>query len=240
MKKTVMITGGSKGLGRALALTFAKKGARIAVCARGKHELNLLEREIIELGGEVLAVQANISIAEEADRFVSLAEEAYGYIDVLINNASIFGPGPLQLADYTENAFKEVLEVNILNPFLMTKRVLSGMLIRQQGSIINLTSEAGKTGFAEWGAYGISKFAVEGMTQTWADELKDTGVRMNMVDPGEMDTEMHRTAVPDCDYDLANPLDHLDIFLYLASNQSALINGQRFEAQSFSYKEGRA
>lgn len=239
MKKTVMITGGSKGLGKALALAFAKEGARLAVCARGKHELDILEMEIKELGGEVLTVQADVSRAEEADRFVSLAEEVYGSIDVLINNASIFGPGPVQLADYTEKAFKEVLEVNILNPFLMTKRVLPGMLIRQNGSIINLTSEAGKTGFAEWGAYGISKFAVEGMTQTWADELKDTGVRINMVDPGEMDTDMHRTAVPNCNYDLANPQDYLGIFLYLASNQSALVNGQRFEAQSFSREEER-
>ncbi|MGD6840819.1 SDR family oxidoreductase, partial [Bacillus thuringiensis] len=107
-----------------------------------------------------------------------------------------------------------------LNPFLVTKRVLPGMISRGKGSIINLTSEAGKTGFAEWGAYGISKFAVEGLTQTWADELSDTGIRVNMVDPGEMDTEMHEKAVPECDYPLADPRDHLDVFLYLASNAS--------------------
>jgi NAD(P)-dependent dehydrogenase (short-subunit alcohol dehydrogenase family) len=106
------------------------------------------------------------------------------------------------------------------------------MLERNEGSIINVTSEAGHTGYAGWGAYGISKFAVEGLTKTWADELSETNVRVNMVDPGEMDTDMHQLAVPNCDYPLAKPEDVVDIFLYLASEKSKGINGQRFEAQS--------
>jgi NAD(P)-dependent dehydrogenase (short-subunit alcohol dehydrogenase family) len=111
-------------------------------------------------------------------------------------------------------------------------------MMRNAGSIINLTSEAGKTGFAEWGAYGISKFAVEGLTQTWADELDGTGVRMNMVDPGEMDTDMHDKAVPECDYPLAKPHEHMDVFLYLASDNSQDVSGKRFEAQEFKWKRG--
>lgn len=231
--KVVMITGASKGLGRALALKFAEEGAKIAICARNEGPLMEVEKELKTLGAEVVALGADVSDARDVDRFVSVTEDALGGVDVLINNASVFGPGPRQLADYPEKEFLEVLRINTLNPFFVTKRVLPGMISRGMGSIINLTSEAGRTGFAEWGAYGISKFAVEGMTQTWADELSGTGVRVNMVDPGEMDTDMHDKAVPDCDYFLADPQDHLDVFLYLASADSSDENGKRFEAQEF-------
>ncbi|WP_062110486.1 SDR family NAD(P)-dependent oxidoreductase [Bacillus niameyensis] len=228
----VMITGASKGLGRALTLAFAKQGVRLAICARGKELLEKVKQEAQEFGVEIIAVNADISIAKDVDRFVSIAEEAFGRVDVLINNASIFGPGPTLLADYPDHDFAEVLRVNTINPFLLTKRVLPGMLTRNKGRILNVTSEAGKTGFAEWGAYGISKFAVEGLTQTWADELEDTGVSMCMVDPGEMDTEMHSIAVPDCDYELSDPNDVAKVFVAIALNESTDVNGARFEAQS--------
>jgi NAD(P)-dependent dehydrogenase (short-subunit alcohol dehydrogenase family) len=236
--KVVMITGASKGLGRALAVKVAEEGAKVAICARKPGPLKDVENELKTLGAEVVALEADVSDARDVDRFVSVTEEAWGSVDVLFNNASVFGPGPRLLADYPEEEFLEVLRINTLNPFLVTKRVLPGMISRGKGSIINLTSEAGKTGFGEWGAYGISKFAVEGLTQTWADELEGTGVRVNMVDPGEMDTDMHDKAVPDCDYPLADPKDHLDAFLYLASDDSSDENGKRFEAQEFQWERG--
>ncbi|WP_409252337.1 SDR family NAD(P)-dependent oxidoreductase [Bacillus sp. SCS-153A] len=235
--QVVMITGASKGLGRELAFAFAKKGAKLAICARGEEKLREAQRDLERTGAEVLAVAADAANPRDVDRFVSIAERVYGRVDVLINNASVFGKGPSLLLDYPNEEFEEVLRVNVMNPLMVTKRVLPGMLSRGAGSVINLTSEAGKTGFAEWGAYGISKFAVEGMTQTWADELSETGVRMNMVDPGEMDTDMHDTAVPDCDYELAHPADIVDVFLYLASDESSQVNGQRFEAQNFNLSE---
>lgn len=235
--KVVMITGASKGLGRELAFAFAKEGAKLAICARGEEKLKEVQSDLERAGAEVLAVAADVSKARDVDRFVSIAEGVYGKVDVLINNASVFGKGPSLLLDYDNEEFEEVLRVNTMNPLLMTKRVLPGMLSRGNGSVINLTSEAGKTGFAEWGAYGISKFAVEGMTQTWSDELSGTGVRMNMVDPGEMDTEMHDKAVPDCDYELADPADVVGVFLYLASDESKEVNGQRIEAQNFNLNE---
>ncbi|WHY86498.1 SDR family oxidoreductase [Neobacillus novalis] len=231
--KVVMITGASKGLGRALTLAFAKEGAKLAICARTTEDLLRIKDAAMDLGAEVLAVTADISKSRDVERFVAMAEEEYGHIDVLINNASILGPSPMPLLlDYPEEDFAEVLRVNAVSPFLVTRRVIPGMLGRNLGSIINLTSEAGQTGFAGWGAYGISKFAVEGLTQTWADELSETNVRVNMVDPGEMDTNMHQLAVPDCDYPLAKPEEVVEIFLYLASDRAAGINGQRFAAQS--------
>jgi NAD(P)-dependent dehydrogenase (short-subunit alcohol dehydrogenase family) len=137
------------------------------------------------------------------------------------------------LLDYPEQDFEEVLRVNTIGPFLVTRRVLPIMLQKQQGSIINITSEAGATGYAGWGAYGISKFALEGLTETWADEVSESGVRVNMVDPGEMDTDMHQLAVPDCDYELAKPEEITAVFGYLASDASKHITGKRFEAQEF-------
>ncbi|KHF39720.1 SDR family NAD(P)-dependent oxidoreductase [Halalkalibacter okhensis] len=238
-KQMIMITGATRGLGYALAHHFAKKGANLAICSRSEADLHAVQHELKQYGGEIVAVTADVSVPNDVERLVSITENHFGRIDTLINNASIFGPGPLYLADYPDQAFKDVLEVNTLNPFFMTKRVLPGMLARKSGSIINLTSEVGKTGYAEWGAYSISKFAVEGMTQIWADELTDTGVRINLVDPGEMDTTMHQIAVPTCDYELANPHDVLDVFDYLASSESQMVTGQRFEAQSFSRKETR-
>ncbi|WP_246942994.1 SDR family NAD(P)-dependent oxidoreductase [Bacillus pinisoli] len=231
--KTVMITGATKGLGKALAFAFVKEGYKLAICARNNKDLQEVKEELIQLGGKVIAIQADVSNERDVDRFVSIVEYEFGTIDVLINNASVFGPGPSLLLDYPSRNFEEVLRVNAVNPFLVTKRVLPGMMVKKAGSIINVTSEAGRTGFATWGAYGISKFAVEGLTQTWADELNETGIRVNMVDPGEMDTDMHQIAVPDCDYPLEKPENVVDVFLFLASDQSIGMNGCRYEAQKF-------
>lgn len=236
--KVVMITGASKGLGRALTLAFAKRGAILAISARREAPLLAVKEEAEALGAaEVLAIQADMSVPRDIERFVATSEAAFGQIDVLINNAAILGPSPMPyLLDYPEEDFAEVLRVNTLGPFLVTKRVLPGMLQRADGSVINVSSAAGYTGYAGWGAYGVSKFALEGVTETWADEIAGTGVRVNMVDPGSMDTDMMAKADPDPDYDLADPQDVVDVFLYLASDQAKEVNGQRFEAQQFTWE----
>lgn len=231
-EKVVMITGATKGLGRALALAFARQGAKLAVCARNQVGLDALGSKLEMLGAEFLAIRADASVTKDIERFVSLTEEEFGREDVLINNASTLGPSPIPyLLDYPAEDFSEVLRVNTLGPYFMTRRVLPGMLQRDKGVILNVTSEAGRTGFAGWGAYGVSKFALEGLTQTWASEIEETKVRINSIDPGEMNTEMHDLAVPDCDYELADPDDVVDVFLYLASDEAEQVNNQRFEAQ---------
>ncbi|MDF2714837.1 MAG: 3-oxoacyl-ACP reductase [Paenibacillus sp.] len=237
--QVVMITGATKGLGKALALAFAKKGAKLALCARGESGLKAVKREAESSGAaSVLTVPADIRSSRDVERFVALTESEYGRIDVLINNASLLGPSPMPLLlDYPEDDFEEVLRVNAIGTFLVTRRVIAGMLRRGAGSVINVTSEAGNVGYSGWGAYGISKFAVEGMTETWAAEVDGSGVRVNMVDPGEMDTDMHALAVPDCDYELADPNDLVGVFLYLASDEAKEMNGRRFEAQQYAAGE---
>lgn len=232
--QVVIITGASKGLGRELALAFAKQGANLALCARNEELLFQVKAEAEELGAIVLAVAADLSIGRDVEKFAACIEKVFGRVDVLINNASVLGPSPMPyLVDYPEDDYHEVVRINTVSPFLMTKRVLPSMLQNGRGSIINVTSEAGNTGYAGWGAYGISKFAIEGLTQTWADEVSGTGVIINMVDPGEMDTDMHALAVPDCTYALNDPADVCGVFLFLASEKALNVNGQRLDAVEF-------
>jgi NAD(P)-dependent dehydrogenase (short-subunit alcohol dehydrogenase family) len=232
-EKVVMITGVSKGLGREIALAFAKEGAKLAICARSEQPLLKLETEIERLGVEVLAVIADVSKPRDVERFVSQTEKRFGKIDVLINNASILGPSPMPLlADYPEQDFGNVLNTNVLSTFYMTKRVLPGMLVQDSGSILNVTSSAGHIGYAGWGAYSVSKFAIEGLTYVWADELAETGVRINLVDPGEMDTEMHKLAVPDCDYELNDPKAVAKVFVTLVSQDDIKHNGKLIEVDA--------
>lgn len=236
MGKVALITGASRGLGRAIALAYAREGAQLAICARGEAALSDVAAELRAAGAQVLAVQADAANRADVERLVSLTLREFGRIDVLINNASVLGPSPMPyLLDYPADDFEQVLHVNVTGPFLVTRQVMAAMLQQGQGAVINVTSGAGVEGYPGWGAYGISKFALEGMTQTWAAEVEGTGVRVNAVDPGEMDTAMHALAVPDCDYELARPEDVTEVFVWLASDEAAAanVNGQRFQAQEF-------
>jgi NAD(P)-dependent dehydrogenase (short-subunit alcohol dehydrogenase family) len=135
------------------------------------------------------------------------------------------------LLDYPLEDFRTVLSVNLTAPFFLIKKVLPAM-VERGGSIINVTSDAGRVGYPGWGAYGISKFGIEGMSQTWAAELGESGVRVNCVDPGDLNTAMHRAAEPDGDpAEWADPAEVTDVFTYLASDKSREVTGQRLQAQ---------
>ena len=236
VNKKILITGASQGLGRALALAFAgEDAAAICLTARTRKDLDKVALEIrkINPSTQVLVVAADLSSTDDVERIVATTLEAFsGRIDVLVNNASAIGPTPLPyLLDYPPEDFTRVLKTNLVAPFLMIRNVLSSM-IEYGGSIINVTSDAGVIGYPGWGAYGISKFGLEGMSQTWASELQDTSVRVNWVDPGSMNTSMHRAAEPDEDPDQwADPSSVTDVFVYLASDDSASVSGKRIQAQ---------
>jgi NAD(P)-dependent dehydrogenase (short-subunit alcohol dehydrogenase family) len=235
--KYALITGASQGLGFELAIAFARAGAAgIAIVARNKALLNVARDLIQEVAPQilVLAIVADVSEAQDIERVVATTlNEFGGRIDILVNNASTIGPSPMPfLLDYPLEDFRNVLNTNLIAPFLLIKKVLPAM-IENGGSIINVTSDAGITGYPGWGAYGISKFGLEGLSQTWAAELEESNVRVNWVDPGNMNTAMHRAAEPDEDpTQWANPEDVTEIFVYLASDESKNVNGQRFHAQT--------
>src|SRR5262249_4259846 len=219
-----------------LALDFAREGAAaLALVARSADALAEVGRHVREAGPQtrIVTVAADLSRESDVERAVATALHAFGgRLDVLINNASVLGPTPLPyLLDYPLEDFRAVLETNLLAPFLLIKKVLPAM-VEQGGSIVNVTSDAGVVGYPGWGAYGISKFGIEGMSQTWAAELAGSKVRLNWVDPGSMNTAMHRAAEPDEDpSQWADPADVTAVFLYLASDESRGVHGQRFEAQ---------
>jgi NAD(P)-dependent dehydrogenase (short-subunit alcohol dehydrogenase family) len=234
--KHILITGASQGLGRELALAYAREGASgLALVARNNDALAEVRARIHELAPEarVLCINADLTRQAQIERVVATTlGEFGGRLDVLVNNASALGPTPMPfLLDYPLEDFRAVLDTNLIAPFLLIKKALPAM-IERGGSIINVTSDAGATGYPGWGAYGISKFGLEGLTQTWAAELADSGVRINLVDPGEMNTKMHRAAEPEEDpAQWADPSSVTDVFIYLAADESRAVNGKRFQAQ---------
>jgi len=234
--KYILITGASQGLGRQLAIDFAREGAAgIAIVARRADALEKVHDAIGETApaARVLVISADLGREEEIERVVATTlNEFGGRLDVLVNNASTIGPTPLPyLLDYPLEDFRQVIETNLTAPFLLIKKTLPAM-IESGGSIINVTSDAGRIGYPGWGAYGISKFGIEGMSATWAAELEGSTTRVNWVDPGEMNTEMHRAAEPEEDpTQWADPEAVTEVFIYLASDESRGVNGQRFEAQ---------
>lgn len=190
---TTLITGASQGLGLEMARILARRNHRLVLNARREEPLQAAARELSRFT-EVIAVPGDVSeIAEE------LAARA-GDVDVLINNASELGPSPMpRLEDYPWEALLRVFRVNVVAPLHLTQLVLPQMKERGSGAIVNITSDAGANAYAGWGGYGASKAALEHASRVLAAELAGSGVRVYVVDPGDMNTEMHRLAEPGVD-----------------------------------------
>jgi NAD(P)-dependent dehydrogenase (short-subunit alcohol dehydrogenase family) len=222
--QVVMITGASRGLGRALALAAAREGASLAICARGGEALEAVAEECRGQNAEVIAVLADVSDARDVERFAATALERFGGIDVLINNAADLGPTPTpQLTDAPSSALEDVLRANVLGPLRLTQAVIGGMLLRNRGLVINITSDAAIIGFAGLGLYSASKAALDALTRSWAAELQHSNVRVISVDPGDMNTVMHFAADPEADpAGLLDPDDVAQRMMpLLAGNRSA-------------------
>src|SRR5262245_25742802 len=194
--KYVLLTGASQGLGHQLALDFAREGAAgLALVARNTAALRDLQERLDALApaAHVLGISADLAQDDEIERVIATTLSAFhGRLDVLVNNASALGPTPLPyLLDYPLEAFRRVVAVNLIAPFLLIKKALPALL-EHGGSIINVTSDAGLVGYPGWGAYGISKFGIEGLSQTWAAELAGSGGRGSRLDPGARTTDRER------------------------------------------------
>ena len=231
--KVALITGASRGIGKAVALAFAKEGAKVFICARRRAPLAQAAREIRAAGGEVSCLAADIGKATNVKRLVKEARRRFGTVHVLVNNASVLGPR-VPIAKYSPIEWEKVIKVNLTALFLLTKEVLRLMIPQREGSIINLSSGVGRAGKARWGAYAVSKFGVEGFTQVLAEELKDKNIRANTVNPGGTRTEMRAAAYPDEDpLTLPKPEEITGVFVYLASSESAGVTGKSFDARDW-------
>jgi NAD(P)-dependent dehydrogenase (short-subunit alcohol dehydrogenase family) len=229
--KVAMVTGASQGLGRALALAYAREGAMLVINSRNYESIRDVVEEIHSLGVEVLGIGADVTSSSDVKDLVDVAVEHYDRIDVLVNNAGLLGPR-VAIEEYPEDEWRRVLDANLTGPFLVSKAAIPYM--REGASIVNVTSGVSIEGRAEWGAYSVSKFGMEGLTQILAAELRDRGIRVNSVDPGGMRTGMRAVAYPDEDPTTRiTPEENTAVFLYLASNESRDITGERFKAQEF-------
>lgn len=231
--KVVVISGASRGLGRALAVGFAEQGASLGICARDKHRLAAVSSALAKLHCAHVAHPFDIGDENASREFINAVLSTFARIDVLINNASILGPR-LEIASYPSEAWREVMDVNVNGAFYLTKYALKIMKAQQRGSIINVSSSVGRRGRKTWGAYAASKFALEGMTEVLADELRSSGICVNSVNPGAIATDMRREAYPSEDQSKLKKADEiLDVFYYLASDESKDVTGGKFDAQNF-------
>ena len=230
---SVFITGASRGLGRALALAFADSGARLVLCARGADELGRVAAEARAAGAECLASPVDVTDSGAVEGLVAEAEERWGAIGALVNNASVLGPRA-PLAEHTPEQWRGALDVNLTGAWIACRAVLPGMRRAGSGSIINVTSSVGDEPRPGWGIYAVSKWALEGLTWNLALEEGDHGIRVNAVHPGRMRTEMRRDAYPREDpASVPQPAEIVGVFLWLASRDSAGVSGRRFEARSW-------
>jgi NAD(P)-dependent dehydrogenase (short-subunit alcohol dehydrogenase family) len=196
-KDVVLITGASKGLGRAVAQELAQLGHPLIINARGAGELAAVERELSQFT-RVVAVAGDVSEVAEEIAARGLAE--FGRVDVLINNASDIGPSPMPpLELYPWEALLRLFKVNAVAPFHLIQLLLPGMRSRGHGTIVNISSDAAVNAYAGWGGYGGSKAALQHMSRILEKELDGSGVRVLVINPGDMNTEMHRLAEPGVD-----------------------------------------
>jgi len=231
--KIALVTGASRGIGRAVALAYAGAGAKLFLCARNEAELERAAGEIRAAGGEAAFAALDLARDGAGERLVREVERRYGALDVLVNNAGILGPRA-PIAAYPIDAWEEVVQINVNSAFALTQAALRLMTARRQGSIINVSSGVGRIGKARWGAYAVSKFAIEGFTQVLADEVKEWNIRANAVNPGATRTAMRAEAYPEEDPNTLPSAEAITpVFVYLASDESASITGESLDARDW-------
>lgn len=191
--QVALVTGGTRGLGFALADELARQGARVVICARSAQELTVASRELARRGADVLGIQCDVSRPDEVQRMVASALERYGRIDVLINNAGIIIVGPIQNQRLED--FQEAMDIIFWGAFHTTNAVLPQMLDRHAGRIVNITSIGGKVSVPHLLSYSGAKFALVGYSEGLRAELAKDGIRVTTVVPGLMRTGSYVNAL---------------------------------------------
>ena len=238
--KVALVTGGARGLGRSMALAYAREGADVAIVARTPSELDAVSSEIRALDRRAHAVNADLTTGEGANRAARETISELGKIDILVNNAGGYRlftndlTHSLSVLDITEEEWRRVMESNLTTTFMTCKAVLPHMMERRSGVIINLTSKnVARRGRAGQASYGAAKAAVERLSESLADEVKDFGIVVNILDPGWNLTK------PNDDYDdevhkrMRLPEDIAEVAVYMALQTPETMTGQLISAPEY-------
>jgi len=235
--KIALVTGGSRGIGKEIALSLAKAGYEIALTFNSNKEMaEEVKKEIEKIGQRALIVKADVSLKEDVENMISLIEKELGSIDILVNNAGITKDN--LLIRMSEEDWDDVIRVNLKSAFLTTKAISRSMMKKRYGKIINLSSVVGIMGNAGQANYAASKAGIIGLTKSSAKELGSRGIRVNAIAPGFVSTDMTnalsdqvkesmKKAIP-LGY-FASPKEISDLVVFLASEKSDYITGQVIE-----------
>lgn len=232
--KTAVVTGASRGIGRAIALKLAGQGANVVVnYVRSKEEAVQLVRELESLGTKALAVLADVSVYSEAENLISRAKKEFGTVDILVNNAGITKDGLIMRM--SEEDFDRVIQVNLKGAFNCSRHAVPYMLKQRKGRIINITSVVGLLGNAGQANYAAAKAGLIGLTKSLAKEIGSRGITVNAIAPGFIETDM-TAGLPDQTKEavresialkkLGKPENIADAVVFLAGDTGEYITGQ--------------
>jgi len=234
-QRIILVTGAGDGIGKVVAIAAAKAGATVILAGRTVEKLEKVYNLIVEAGNaepSIYPIDLNGATSQDYDDLGTTIVEQFGRLDGLLHNAAILGLRT-PLSNYSSELWSKVLQVNLTSQFQMTQSLMPVLEKSEDASVIFTTSGVGRVGKAFWGAYAVSKFAVEGMVQTWASEVEGLGpVRINAINPGATSTNMRAQAFPaENPNKLKSPEDILPAYLYLMGQDSIGVNGQSIEAQ---------
>ena len=238
--RNALVTGGGRGIGRSICRTLGAAGARVAILARTREQVEEAAQDLSRAGSTALALTADVSVPGQVAAAVDEVERAWGGIDILVNNAGVLGPaGPAHAAD--PEAWLAAVRVNLGGCFLCCRAVLPGMIARRRGEIVNLSGGGAVSPRPWFSAYGAAKAGVVRFTETLAAEVAPHGVRVNAVAPGAVRTDMAREAAAVLREMAAaeggapepsgvTPEKAADLVLYLVSPRSAGLSGRLLSA----------
>ena len=231
--QTAIVTGASRGIGKAIAVMFASEGANVVVTARTEYAIDDLAGRIVQSGGSALAVTADLSIDSDLQRIADETLANYGRIDILVNNAGIIHPR-INLVDFDFELWRKVVAVNLEAVALLTALCLPSMMERNYGKVINISSIGGRKGSKGRSAYRATKAALINLTESVAAETKPYGIDVNCICPGGVDTEGYREAFrmrgKIDDPSLMAPEEIAKLAVYLASDDSSSVTGAAIDA----------
>ncbi len=235
--KTAVVTGASYGIGASAAKVLASAGAQIVLAARRSAEGEKVVKEIVADGGKAVFLTTDVTRAEDVDRLMASTFKKFGSLDLLFNNAGTEGNQLLPLQEESEENLRNILEVNVIGAWRAMKAVIPWMIQSGGGSIINNTSVAGHRGFGTFSSYVASKFALEGLTRSVAQEVAAHNIRVNSVAPGPINTDLLDRATGGDPTPFTNmtpmqragrPEEVAQTVSFLASSASSYVTGQSF------------